>query len=80
MIKARHGHVGSKKFLPIVFGIAANDLIEAMDMAKQMPGVKHSAMILSGKEITFDEYCDIRKISAYKHMWRDQYKERRSKL
>jgi hypothetical protein len=39
-----------------------------MDLAKAMPGVKHSATVLQCKEISYAEYIEYRKVSAYKRM------------
>lgn len=52
----------------LIFYFAAKDIIEAMALARRMPGVKHNRTntISSVKEITKDEYIAGRKISAYK--------------
>lgn len=66
-ILAKHGHMGNGKYAPIRFGIEAQNLIEAIDKVKVMPGVKHDSpsLILGAKEITFAEYCNLRNKSAY---------------
>ena len=61
----KHGHCGSRRYMPITFVFLALDAIHAMDLAKRMPGVKHSAMILECKEISYAEYLNYRKESAY---------------
>lgn len=67
-VTCKHGHVGARKYLPITFVFLARDAIKAMDMAKSMPGVKHTAPILRCDEISYDEYLKYRKQSAYRHM------------
>lgn len=64
-VTCKQGHQGKGRYQPIVFAIAANTIIDAMDHAKAMPGVKHQDMILGCEEISFKEYCDLRKVSAY---------------
>lgn len=64
-VSVKRGHCGSGYFLPMTFGIAAHNIIDAMDHARRMPGVKHHKFILSASEITFSEYCVLRKQSAY---------------
>lgn len=51
-----------------IFYFAARDIIEAMVLARRMPGVKHNRAntIGSVKEITKDEYIIGRQVSAYK--------------
>lgn len=50
----------------IKFAIAAENLLNACDIARKMPSVKHTRMVISGKEITKEEYISYRKVSAYK--------------
>ena len=64
-VSVKRGHCGAGYFLPITFAIAANNIVDAMDHAKRMPGVKHDRFILSADEISFREYCVLRKQSAY---------------
>ena len=49
----------------ITFAFEAKNLIEAMDMGKRMPSVKHTRPILNGREISFEEYQEFRSINAY---------------
>ena len=65
LITCPRGHCGVGQYTDISFAIAARNLLEAMDKAKRMPGVKHTRAILAGKEITFDEYKKFRSVSAY---------------
>ena len=67
-VMCKHGHFGRGKYQPISFIFIAKDAVTAMDMAKRMPGVKHTSMILSCKEISYAEYLDGRKVSAYQRM------------
>lgn len=60
------GHRGVKNFkTSICFYIEARSAIEAMNIGKAMPGVKHSRMPLSVVEIGETEYNEGRKVSAY---------------
>lgn len=65
MVMCHRGHCGVGHSTEIKFAIAANNLLEACDMAKRMPSVKHTRMAIYGKEITEEEYKDYRAISAY---------------
>ena len=65
MVMCHRGHCGVGHSSEIKFAIAANNLLEACDIAKRMPSVKHTRMAIYGKEITEEEYKDYRAISAY---------------
>lgn len=67
-VTARRGHCGNNRYLPITFGIMAPNMIAAMDMAKQMPGVKHSSSILGAAEISYSEYRHLVSTNAYKRV------------
>lgn len=64
-VTCKHGHHGKNKYMPITFGFLAKDAIKAMDLARAMPGVKHDQTVLSCSEISYAEYLEIRKESAY---------------
>lgn len=64
-ITCHRGHCGIGRSSEITFVFQTNNLLDAMDSAKRMPGVKHTRMIISAKEITEQEYYRYRKISAY---------------
>ena len=64
-VMVKRGHCGSGNYLPITFTFVAENIIEAMDRAKAMPGVKHSADIISASEVTWQEYTCLRGHSAY---------------
>lgn len=64
-VTCKHAHHGKKKYIPITFSFLASDAIKAMDLAKAMPGVKHSQTILSCHEISQAEYLKDRMRSAY---------------
>ena len=66
LVECMQGHFGNKRYQPIVFAIAADNAVHAMDLAKQMPGVKHSRPVLSCRETTLDVYQEYRQVSAYK--------------
>lgn len=65
MIMCHRGHCGVGHSTEIKFAIAANNLLEACDKARRMPSVKHTRMVIYGKEITEQEYTEYRQISAY---------------
>ena len=65
LITCHRGHCGNGHSSAITFAFEAKNLIEAMDMGKRMPSVKHTRMIMAGKEITEEEYNDYREINAY---------------
>lgn len=67
-VTCRHGHHGAKRYMPVTFAFLAKDAIKAMDLAKAMPGVKHSAMILKCEEISYAQYIEYRRESAYKRI------------
>lgn len=59
------GHVGTGNFSQhITFYFSAQNMLHAMDLAKRMPGVKHSRMPM-GREISYEEYCAHRGENAY---------------
>lgn len=64
-VVCKRGHCGRKQYVPIKFAIAAQNAIEAMDKAKEMPAVKHGQSIISCLEISFHDYCNMRRVSAY---------------
>jgi len=68
MVTCSRGHCGSGHSTEIKFAIKANTLLKACEVARRMPSVKHTRMVLTGKEITADEYFEYRKISAYKRV------------
>lgn len=67
-VTCKHGHCGAGRYQPISFVFLAKDSLTAIDLAKAMPGVKHSSPVLSCVEISQAEYMEQRKESAYKRM------------
>lgn len=69
-VTCKHGHFGYGRYQPISFAFPAKDAVAAIDMAKAMPGIKHSdnSVILACKEISYAEYLNDRKVSAYNRM------------
>lgn len=65
MIICSRGHMGTGHSTEIKFAIEANNLLDAQDIARRMPSVKHTRMALLGKEITYEEYKEYRQVSAY---------------
>lgn len=67
-VTCHKGHCGRGRSVEITFAFQAGNLLSAMDKAKRMPGVKHTRMIISAKEITSQEYVKYRQISAYERV------------
>ncbi len=78
LITCHRGHCGNGHSSVITFAFEAKNLIEAMDMGKRMPSVKHTRMIMAGKEISIDEYNEYRKINAYERSY--QMSARRERI
>ena len=76
-ITCMRGHCGTGKSVDIKFVFEAHSLLEAMDMAKRMPAVKHSRGILAGSEITFESYTEYRTVSAYERVTLGTYRARK---
>jgi hypothetical protein len=68
-IVCHRGHCGTGHSTEIKFVFEANNLLEACDKARKMPSVKHTRMVIFGKEITQQEYNNFRKVSAYKRIY-----------
>lgn len=67
-VVCHRGHCGTGRSTEIKFVFKANNLLEACDKARKMPSVKHTRMIIFGKEITQQEYNSFRKVSAYERI------------
>lgn len=67
-VTAKRGHCGRRKYMPITFVFAAQDAVCAMDLAKNMPGVKHGQMIIDCREISYADYMEYRRVSAYERL------------
>lgn len=67
-VTCEHGHHGNRRYQPITFAFASEDALEAMDKAKQMPGVKHGRPVISCCEISRAEYYRLRQYSAYERL------------
>ena len=66
IVMCHRGHCGSGHSTEIKFAFKANNLLEACNMARKMPSVKHTRMVISGKEISEEKYEEYRQKSAYK--------------
>lgn len=64
-VTCKHGHHGARQYAPITFAIEANNMIEACDIARSMPGVKHDQPVISCEEISRMQYYEMRQMSAY---------------
>lgn len=67
-VTCRQGHHGNRCHQPITFAFEAENAISAMDLAKAMPSVKHSALVISCDEISYSDYMKLRRVSAYKRV------------
>lgn len=76
MVVCSRGHCGTGNSTEIKFAIEADNLIHAQDIARRMPSVKHTRMALLGKEITYEEYKEYRKVSAYERYGQGHKKRR----
>lgn len=79
MVYCNRGHYGSRRSGEIKFAIAAKTLIDAFSSAAKMPSVKHSQLPTFGYEISYEEYCDYRKESAYDRFPKQRKKYKRKK-
>ena len=70
MIICTRGHLGTGRSTEIKFAIAAENLLHACNVARKMPSVKHSRIALSGYEVSYEEFTEYRKISAYDRLER----------
>jgi hypothetical protein len=65
--------MGTGNGTEIKFAIKAPNLIKAQDIARKMPSVKHTRMIMCGHEISAAEYFEYRKVSAYERYGQKKY-------
>lgn len=79
MVMCHRGHCGVGRSTEIKFAIAAKNLLEACDIARKMPSVKHTRTAIYGKEITEQEYIEYRKISAYERFDQQSVKRQRGR-
>lgn len=73
IITCYRGHMGTGHSTEIKFAIKATNLIKAQDIARKMPSVKHTRMIICGHEISAEEYFEYRKVSAYERYGQKKY-------
>lgn len=66
-IKCKQGHCGPKKYNILTFVFEAKDILTAEKKARSVPSVKHTNRhcIISSKLISYEEYKEKRKVSAY---------------
>ena len=67
-VTCHRAHAGLGRSVPISFYIAAKDVLHASRIAQNMAGVKHSKSIMSCVPVSYDEYLEGRKVSAYYRM------------
>ena len=77
MVVCHRGHCGTGHSTEIKFAFIANNAIEAMDKARQMPSVKHTRLAILTKEITEAEYKQYREVSAYRRFGGQPKRRRR---
>lgn len=78
MVMCHRGHCGTGHSTEIKFAIKARNLLEACDIARKMPSVKHTRMAIYGKEISEEEYIEYRQISAYDRFGTQQNSRRKN--
>lgn len=76
IVMCHRGHCGTGHSTEIKFAIKAKNLLEACDKARKMPSVKHTKLVIYGKEITEQEYTEFRRVSAYERFNQQQCKGR----
>lgn len=64
-VTTHRAHQGRGRASAITFYIAANNVLHASNIARRMPGVKHSKGVMSCVAITAEEYAQGRQQSAY---------------
>lgn len=65
LVTCERGHCGSGNTSYIKFAFEAKTMMDAVDMAKRMPSVKHTKMCVNAREIDIQEYKEYREINAY---------------
>lgn len=67
-VTVTRGHTGLREHATyLTFYIVADNISHASKIALRMNGVKHHGRIpIAAREITYEEYAEGRKISAYK--------------
>lgn len=65
LVTCERGHCGSGNTSYIKFAFEAKTLLDAVDMARRMPSVKHTKLCVNAKEINQEEYLEYRQINAY---------------
>ena len=64
-VTTHRAHQGRGRSSSITFYIAAKDALHASNIARRMPGVKHSRGVMSCIAISAEEYMQGRQQSAY---------------
>lgn len=64
-ITVQRGHQGSGQYIPITFIFKADDIVEAIEKAKKMPGVKHNKPIIAAEKLCDEGYYGLSIRSAY---------------
>lgn len=64
-VTVQRGHCGCGRTAPITFYVQANSLLEAMDKARRMPGVKHNKPVYNACEVTKDFFTKATQESSY---------------
>lgn len=59
------GHQGSGREKELILAIQAENAVGACMKARQFPAAKHKKIPSMTKEITREEYIELRKLSAY---------------
>lgn len=72
IVRAKCGHVGRRKYIPIDFPIRARNIWSAESIARQKPGVKHNRIdaIISVRKSNYIEYMIYEKLLKKDIYWR----------
>ena len=65
-VYVRLGHVGTGKYAETCLFFASKSIIEAIDLAKHTPGVKHRLLPFKAIEISKEDYILGKQIDHYK--------------
>ena len=60
LIRCPQGHCGTGKYREITFAFKAKNLVSAMGIAMRMPSIKHHRVPLYAKEISKEEYDELK--------------------
>lgn len=65
VVTVEQGHQGCGNCSYLKFAFEAKTLLDAVDMARKMPSVKHSKLCVNAKQVDYDEYLQCRNVNSY---------------